>query len=71
MYQQLLDFAHNTIEGFDSSDSQSLLLVLSRQLGELRTRADDVANWPNVSSLVLPPAVVGGFRLTPILYHDS
>lgn len=46
--QQILDFAHNTLQGFSSGDSNSLLYVLSRQLSQVRTRADDVANWPNV-----------------------
>jgi lysophospholipase len=46
--QQILDVARSKIEGFDDSSSKGLMLVLGRQLGELRTRADDVANWPNV-----------------------
>lgn len=29
------------------SDAAALLYVLSRQLREVRTRADDVANWPS------------------------
>lgn len=45
--QQILDFGRNTLDKFSASDSQSLLYVLSRQLQEVRTRADDVANWPN------------------------
>lgn len=51
-HQQILDVAHNTIQGFDDSSAKSILLVLSRQLGQLRTRADDVANWPNVCSFI-------------------
>ncbi|KAE9401546.1 phospholipase B [Gymnopus androsaceus JB14] len=47
LFNQILDFAHNTLQGFDSSDSNGLLYVLSQQLSEVRTRADDVANWPN------------------------
>ncbi|KAH9963851.1 phospholipase B [Russula dissimulans] len=47
LFNQILDFAHNKIDGFDDSSSKSILLILSRQLAELRTRADDVANWPN------------------------
>ncbi|KAH9985800.1 phospholipase B [Russula compacta] len=47
LFNQILDFAHNTIQGFDSSSSKGLLQLLSRQLAEFRTRADDVANWPN------------------------
>lgn len=35
------------MDKFSASDSHSLLYVLSRQLSEVRTRADDVANWPN------------------------
>jgi lysophospholipase len=45
--QQILDFAHNTLQSFSSSDGSALLYVLSRQLSAVRTRADDVANWPN------------------------
>jgi lysophospholipase len=30
-----------------------LIYVLSRQLRSVRTRADDVANWPNVSFRLL------------------
>ncbi|KAJ3553109.1 hypothetical protein NP233_g12725 [Leucocoprinus birnbaumii] len=47
LFNQILDFAHNTIQGFSSSDSKGILYVLQRQLAEVRTRADDVANWPN------------------------
>jgi len=56
-HQQILDVARNTIEGLDDSSSKSLLLLLGRQLAELRTRADDVANWPSVRSFI--PSVVG------------
>ncbi|EEB95699.1 hypothetical protein MPER_05289, partial [Moniliophthora perniciosa FA553] len=45
--QQILDFAHNTLNGFSDSDGAGLLYVLSRQLSQVRTRADDVANWPS------------------------
>ncbi|KAJ3823123.1 phospholipase B [Lentinula raphanica] len=47
LFNQILDFAHNTLQDFSQSDSNGLLYVLSRQLSEVRTRADDVANWPN------------------------
>ncbi|KAF8993709.1 phospholipase B [Cyathus striatus] len=47
LFNQILDFAHNTITDWSKSDSAGLLYVLSRQLQEVRTRADDVANWPN------------------------
>jgi len=46
-WQQFLDFAHNTLSQFSNSDSTGLLYLLSRQLKEVRTRANDVANWPN------------------------
>jgi lysophospholipase len=46
--QQILDFADNKLNGFDSNDGQALFYVLQRQLTEVRTRANDVANWPNV-----------------------
>ncbi|KAF8919942.1 phospholipase B [Mucidula mucida] len=47
LFNQILDFGRNTIAGFSDDDSKGLLYVLSRQLQEVRTRADDVANWPN------------------------
>ncbi|CAA7263207.1 unnamed protein product [Cyclocybe aegerita] len=47
LFNQILDFARNTLSQFSSSDSAGLLYVLSRQLQQVRTRADDVANWPN------------------------
>ncbi|TFK44639.1 phospholipase B [Crucibulum laeve] len=47
LFNQLFDFARNTISQFSTSDAAGLLYVLSRQLREVRTRADDVANWPN------------------------
>ncbi|KAF9461302.1 phospholipase B [Collybia nuda] len=47
LFNQLFDFAHNTLSEFSSSDSSGLVYVLSRQLREVRTRADDVANWPS------------------------
>ncbi|KAI0295829.1 phospholipase B [Multifurca ochricompacta] len=47
LFNQILDFAHNTIQGFDNNDAKSILLMLNRQLSELRTRANDVANWPS------------------------
>jgi lysophospholipase len=31
----------------DPNDAKGILYTLSRQLSEVRTRADDVANWPN------------------------
>lgn len=45
--QQILDFAHNTISQFSQNDGNALLYLLNRQLTDVRTRADDVANWPN------------------------
>ncbi|KAH8119292.1 phospholipase B [Phellopilus nigrolimitatus] len=47
LFNQVLDFVHNKLQGFSSNDASSLLYVLSRQLTEVRTRANDVANWPN------------------------
>jgi len=47
LFNQILDFAHDKLEGFDDSTAKSLLSILGRQLSELRTRADDVANWPS------------------------
>jgi lysophospholipase len=42
-----LDFANNAIQGWSQDDANGLLYVLDQQLKEVRTRADDVANWPN------------------------
>ncbi|EFI28204.1 phospholipase B [Coprinopsis cinerea okayama7 len=47
LFNQLFDFARNTINGFSESDEGGLLYVLGRQLRAVRTRADDVANWPS------------------------
>ncbi|KAK1221741.1 hypothetical protein PQX77_015440 [Marasmius sp. AFHP31] len=47
LFNQILDFAHNTLKGWSDSDGAGLLYVLSRQLNAVRTRADDVANWPS------------------------
>ncbi|KAG6849456.1 hypothetical protein H0H93_008299 [Arthromyces matolae] len=47
LFNQLLDFARNKISDFSGSDGAAILYVLSRQLQEVRTRADDVANWPS------------------------
>ncbi|KAF8210154.1 phospholipase B [Mycena galopus ATCC 62051] len=50
LFNQIFDFADNTLQsfgGFDSDDSDSIVYVLQRQLRSVRTREDDVANWPN------------------------
>ncbi|KAJ7901752.1 phospholipase B [Mycena olivaceomarginata] len=47
LFNQIFDFAHNTLQGFSSSDSNTLVYILQRQLRSVRTRGDDVANWPN------------------------
>ncbi|KAF9478647.1 phospholipase B [Pholiota conissans] len=47
LFNQILDFAHNTISQFSQNDGNALLYLLNRQLTDVRTRADDVANWPN------------------------
>lgn len=45
--QQIVDFARNTISEFSAEDGAGMLYVLSRLLRSVRTRADDVANWPS------------------------
>lgn len=45
--QQIIDFARNTISQLSQNDGNALLYLLNRQLTDVRTRADDVANWPN------------------------
>jgi len=47
-HQQIFDFVHNTIEGLDKSSAKAILQMVRRMLDSFRTRADDVANWPNV-----------------------
>ncbi|KAJ6586847.1 phospholipase B [Mycena vulgaris] len=47
LFNQIFDFASNTIQGWSTSDSNTLFYILQRQLRSVRTRADDVANWPN------------------------
>ncbi|EKM80903.1 hypothetical protein AGABI1DRAFT_37284 [Agaricus bisporus var. burnettii JB137-S8] len=47
LFNQILDFAGNAIQGWSQSDTDGLLYILGEQLKEVRTRADDVANWPN------------------------
>ncbi|THH05817.1 hypothetical protein EW145_g4517 [Phellinidium pouzarii] len=47
LFNQILDTVHNTLQSFDPGDSSGLLYVLERQLTEVRTRSNDVANWPN------------------------
>ncbi|KAF8071892.1 phospholipase B [Lyophyllum atratum] len=47
LFNQILDFAGNKLKEFSANDATGLLYVLGRQLREVRTRADDVANWPN------------------------
>ncbi|KAG6868104.1 hypothetical protein C0993_007514 [Termitomyces sp. T159_Od127] len=47
LFNQILDFARNKISDFAPGDGSAILYVLSRQLAEVRTRADDVANWPS------------------------
>ncbi|KAJ7462207.1 phospholipase B [Mycena galericulata] len=54
LFNQIFDFAHNTLQGFDSDDSNTLIYILQRQLRSVRTRADDVANWPNPFSGLKP-----------------
>ncbi|KAH9972599.1 phospholipase B [Lactifluus volemus] len=47
LFNQLIDRVHNTVQGTSSSVSKAIFSLLDRQLSVLRTRADDVANWPN------------------------
>ncbi|KAF8799374.1 phospholipase B [Phlegmacium glaucopus] len=47
LFNQIFDFASNTLSQFSQSDSSGLLYVISQQLKAVRTRANDVANWPN------------------------
>lgn len=49
--QQALDTVNNKLQDFDK-DGQGLLYTLQRQLRSVRTRADDVANWPSVSTFL-------------------
>ncbi|KAI0690543.1 phospholipase B [Cytidiella melzeri] len=46
LFNQILDFANNKISSF-GKDGQALLYTLQRMLQSTRSRAEDVANWPN------------------------
>ena len=46
LFNQIFDFAHNTLE-MRRDDVDTMLYLLQRQLRSVRTRADDVANWPS------------------------
>lgn len=48
--QQIFDTIHNTIQGLDRSSAKAIIQMVDRIVEEFRTRADDVANWPNVCS---------------------
>ena len=50
MHQTILDAANNKIIGLDKNSQKGLLSILTRLLDQFRSRADDVANWPNVRS---------------------
>ncbi|KII92542.1 hypothetical protein PLICRDRAFT_172619 [Plicaturopsis crispa FD-325 SS-3] len=54
LFNQILDTGTNTLKSFSSQDGAGLLYVLARQLRSVRTRADDVANWPNPFNNVKP-----------------
>ncbi|KAJ7733742.1 phospholipase B [Mycena maculata] len=54
LFNQIFDFARNTLQGFDSDDSNTLIYILQRQLRSVSTRSDDVANWPNPFSGLKP-----------------
>jgi lysophospholipase len=49
--QELLNNAEKSLSGFSSKDGAGILFMLSQLLKEVSTRAADVANWPNVSSI--------------------
>ena len=51
LLKQILDFANNRLSMFNSADAAGLIYVLRRQLEGIRTRANDVANWPNARFL--------------------
>ncbi|KAF8499632.1 phospholipase B [Russula emetica] len=47
LFNQIFDRIHNTIQGMDSNSAKAILQMVDRMVEEFRTRADDVANWPN------------------------
>jgi lysophospholipase len=55
LFNQIFDFAHNTLE-MSQDDFENLNYVLQRQLRSVRTRADDVANWPSPFTGINPGA---------------
>lgn len=46
--QELLNKADDALDGFGDDESKGLVFMLKQLLGDVNTRADDVANWPNV-----------------------
>ncbi|TFK22575.1 phospholipase B [Coprinopsis marcescibilis] len=60
LFNQGLDFGRTAIGGFSQNDATGLSHIAGRQLRDIRTRGDDVANWPNPFQ---------GIRSG--LYHDS
>jgi lysophospholipase len=49
--QPSLNNAKKTLDGFSSGDTSGILFMLDQLLKNVITRAEDVANWPNVSVL--------------------
>ncbi|KAA1473978.1 phospholipase B [Dentipellis sp. KUC8613] len=56
LFNQILDFADNKIQGMDDNSAHALLQMLQRQLQDVRSRADDVANWPSPFQGIKPGA---------------
>jgi hypothetical protein len=65
MHQEFLDNFHNTLQGFDGNSSKGLLFMLSQLLDQFHSRAEDVANWPNVC-LFSHPSLKGATDRDPL-----
>jgi lysophospholipase len=53
-HQQIFDPIHNIILGFDNSSSSAVLFMLSQLGNQFPSRAEGVADWPNVRSFSHP-----------------
>ncbi|KAL0946696.1 hypothetical protein HGRIS_012883 [Hohenbuehelia grisea] len=47
LFNAIIDRGNMAIDGFSAQDATGISYMLGRQLDAVRTRADDVANWPS------------------------
>jgi hypothetical protein len=65
--QPFLNSAKKTLTGFSSGDASGILFMLDQLLKNVVTRAEDVANWPNVSILRYISSLMQAHELEPAL----